>query len=1458
MSGATLRLVSFGLTLTAVHLLDTRLFMIYNEDHKRCVEAQNANSVTTAACNQTHEAQKFRWVSDNRLMSVAHKLCLGVPSKTDWVPVTLYPCDRQSQLQKWECRNDMLFAIQGADLYFNYGNKQEKNIMLFKGSGFWSRWKIYGTTDDLCSRSSEDMFTLLGNANGDPCTFPFKFENKWFADCTAAGRSDGWLWCGTTTDFDTDKRYGFCPLKYEGIDSLWTKDPLTDNRYQINSKSALTWHQARQSCRQQNADLLSVTEIHEQMYLAGLTSSLTSGLWIGLNSLSFNSGWQWSGGSPFRFLNWSPGNPSVEPGKSCVSLNPGKNAKWETLECAQRLGYICKKGNNSLTSFIIPSETGVPINCPSQWWPYAGHCYRIYREPKIQREALTSCRKEGGDLASIHNVEEFSFIISQLGYETTDELWIGLNDLKFQMYFEWSDGTPVTFTKWLRGEPSHENNRQEDCVVMKGQDGAWADRACEMSLGYVCKRKPLPQAPGTVELVDKGCQKGWKRYGFHCYLIGQTLSTFAEANQSCVHSKAYLTTVEDRFEQAFLTSLVGLRPDKYFWIGLSDVTIRGTFQWTIEETVQFTHWNAEMPGRKAGCVAMKTGTAGGLWDILNCEEKAKFICKHWAEGVTRPPPPTTTPVPKCPDNWITNDNTHLCYKIFDKKNYEKKTWIEARDFCKEIGGDLATINSKEEQSTIWNSILASGVYHELFWLGLTYANPDEGFIWSDGSPLRYENWAYGEPNYYQQSEFCGELKGEPSMNWNDINCDHLHNWICQIKKGAIPKPEPTAPPTETSIVTEDGWVLYKEHQYYFSTVKETMDNAREFCQKNFGDLVSIESNSKRKFLWRYVSKNGAFKEYFIGLILSLDKKFKWMDGTKVDYVAWDTGEPNFANDDENCVVLYSSLGNWNDINCGYPNAFICQRHNSSINATVVPTEPPPPGGCPGGWDAFGKRCYKVFGLVEEEKKDWHEARKACVKAGGNLASIQNEREQAFLTYHLKDSVGDFWIGLNDINSEHVFLWTEGRGVKYTNWKKGFPAGRRSVLSYSDVDCVVMIGGRSSAAGQWMDEICSNSKGYICQMDTKPSLPQSPTTIPADGFIRFGNNSYSVIRSNLTWNDAQKRCQEASSQLASIPDPYTNSFLWLEMLKFGEPVWLGLNSNLTDGQFLWLDRWRIRFTNWGSEEPTMKYACVYLDRDGFWKTASCTDQHFFVCKRSEEIPPTDPPQLPGKCPESEHIAWIPFHGHCYYVESSTSRNWGQASLECMRLGATLVSIDSAAESHFLTYIVEPFQSKTNFWTGLFRNVDGIWLWSNNNPVTFVNWNSKEPSNDNNHEDCVELYSSSGFWNDLGCSSYKGYICKKPKVIEIETTQEASTTTAGPKKIEVSSSSQSTTGTVIVVILLILSGIGVAGYFFYKRRRFPLTPEENFENTLYFNSETVPGTSDTKGLMGNIEQNEHAIL
>ena len=72
------------------------------------------------------------------------------------------------------------------------------------------------------------------------------------------------------------------------------------------------------------------------------------------------------------------------------------------------------------------------------------------------------------------------------------------------------------------------------------------------------------------------------------------------------------------------------------------------------------------------------------------------------------------------------------------------------------------------------------------------------------------------------------------------------------------------------------------------------------------------------------------------------------------------------------------------------------------------------------------------------------------------------------------------------------------------------------------------------------------------------------------------------------------------------------------------------------------------------------------------------------------------------------------------------------------------------------------------------------------------------------------------------------------------------------------SSNVAGVVVIVILLIITGAGFAAYFFYKKRRVHFPREDTFENTLYFNSGSSPGTSDTKDLMGNIEQNEHAVV
>lgn len=43
--------------------------------------------------------------------------------------------------------------------------------------------------------------------------------------------------------------------------------------------------------------------------------------------------------------------------------------------------------------------------------------------------------------------------------------------------------------------------------------------------------------------------------------------------------------------------------------------------------------------------------------------------------------------------------------------------------------------------------------------------------------------------------------------------------------------------------------------------------------------------------------------------------------------------------------------------------------------------------------------------------------------------------------------------------------------------------------------------------------------------------------------------------------------------------------------------------------------------------------------------------------------------------------------------------------------------------------------------------------------FVLFQSGEPNGFENGEKCVEIYTGSGFWNDLYCDHEKGFACKK---------------------------------------------------------------------------------------------------
>ncbi|KAM3850435.1 macrophage mannose receptor 1-like [Diretmus argenteus] len=1139
-----------------------------------------------------------RWTTSDRLLVPFWRKCLGVQGKSVGSEISLYDCDENSDLQKWECRNETLLALKGQDLYINL--KAEGEVVLSKELGPNNHITISGTSSGACSRTYREHFTIGGNSFGKPCMFPFMYKDRWYADCTTFAASSKRLWCATETKYDHEL-WGFCPTTSS---QHWRKNTVTGAYYQINTQSALTWPQAQASCKQQGASLLSITDPHEQAYVTALIGTDNYHLWIGL-ILDPEHGWQWPDGRPFRYLRWDTGHPLPDPGHNCGIVDSRAQYDWQSSTCSKKLGYICYKPGAPPPPVHV--ETGF---CSSPWIPYNGHCFylkRLQSDQKTWPEAQTECRKEGGDLASIHNVEDQSFVISQLGYVTNDELWIGLNDRKTEGLFDWGDHSTVTFTSWEFGKPSASDS-QEDCVLIRGEKGNWADALCEDKHGFICMKKSASKPSGDEVELNEGCKAGWRKHGSYCYFVGPETKTFDEAKDECKSSDSYLADVSNGVDNAFLVSLVGMRPEKYFWLGLSNQKNIDDYVWTNANSVRFTHWNAEMPGmeipfiiysisrghnlhftivssiqgHRQGCVAMTTGIFAGLWDVLPCTNKEKYICKHLAEGAVLTPAPPTPASTSCAVGWNPVGSRSFCSKLFTGEG--KKTWFEARDYCRAIGGDLLSIHSAAE-------LRLGGRHYGKAWIGLSAPDPSTGYVWSDGSPLSFQHWKDGEPSNTQNVESCAEMYThgwDEDGSWNDAHCESYNVWLCQIRTGVTPKPPPNNTATDYN-VTADGWLEWRGNQYYINQRTMAMEDARHYCKQRHGDLVVINSEAENLFLWKQ----------------------------------WDENQPDFKNNDENCVAMTHRLGFWWDYNCGREQMSICKRSGSPpVNTTVAPTVPPT-GGCPTDWLRFDskpshfyhryeapKRCavmssdpsfdigkwtkqscddtngyvclrnvdpnipvspepatatsyVKVVNdsiKVVTQNMSWYEARKHCEDDSAQLASLRNEWTQVYVELQAIKLEAPLWLGLNKKETGGYFRYVDGWPMSLSNWYRGEPSRDRPCV-YLDVD------------GSWKTAFCNQTMNGVCMRST-------------------------------------------GGTLVSIENPSEQSFIknQTEMYKDSQSsFWIGLYKT-KKGKWLWLDKTVMDYTNWRDNEPDEDNTYGGMSPlDGKWRAGRSYYRRAYVCK-----------------------------------------------------------------------------------------------------------------------------------------------------------------------------------------------------------------------------------------------------
>ncbi|KAK6180703.1 hypothetical protein SNE40_008704 [Patella caerulea] len=1156
---------------------------------------------------------------------------------------------------------------------------------------------------------------------------------------------------------------------------FWEEVPNSDYCYMFSDKQRI-WADARSICKSIGGDLLSITSSVEQAYVTGRISGMQSTtLWIGANDMKSEGGYGWTDKSPFSYMNWFAGEPNnAHNREDCVCMYT-KNGMWNDNRCIARQGFACKKLGQTNSTTTAPTTSpatvasGMTWGCPDLWKGYKGSCYLYIPDLLPQPDALSNCRVQSAELASIPGRSENKYIQSLIPSKKNTIAWIGLNDVRSESEFEWTDGNPVTYTNWASGDPNNLGGNQ-DCVGLLSSSGGWIDLKCADARPSVCRK---PKSAVLKQVVIDGCEKfpGSLGYRGSCYLFVSKPRNWYRAEGFCRSKKGHLATVYDNHVQAYLAAEITLQGDHY-WIGLNDYKSPGVYKWSSRQQVSYTAWSDTHTGNeRKTCTVMNALRPIGLWSSTNCTENHGFICDYPRSGFTNPPITVTTQsnLP-CPNGWT--GYRGMCYKAYVSDKSNQKTFTEARDTCTSVGGDLVSIHNASLEDFFSKTILSNQT--GVFWIGLNDRDTEKSHGWTDGTPFDYANWAKKEPNDWNHQEDCVQYDVD-SNSWYDDNCYLAHNFICQLQKGLTisTTPTPGTAVTSTYECHNSTWLYYDHYCYYLSptsgpNAKLNFFDAEAFCNANAAHLASIHSAEENGFLTSVMNKHSTVM-FYIGLN-DLDLAgYQWPDGTPVNYVDWSPNEPNDAFGGERCTQIQSNRGTWTDVTCGLTNGYVCKKKGTD----TVPITPPPivlqQGGCPPNFvEAKGSsKCYYLAATVDAKiRLNYTAARAACqsMGTGVDIASINSYIEQLTINTLMRGLPVASWIGLNDMRRNGLFMWQDNSQVTYTNWGKHEP-NENLKNKHDRQDCVLVIPKGKSPGGFWVDAQCAMKKSYICQTLRNPSLPSvGPNTSGcSNGYQRFAGSCYSLKTTKRNWADAQTQCQLEGANLVSIADVYEQSFVSLLVFENNAYVWTGLNDKQKAGTYRWIvNSDRVSYTNWGYNEPSKKdgEGCVAMRVNNKWDDSLCNKTFTYVCEIVVNSQVLTTPTTVGTCQKK----WTPFNGRCFRDFSNRNVSWSSANTRCKRARSDLVSIHNADEDNFISSLIT--NSANDIWLGIQRAQNGGYQNSDGTPTNYMNWDVNEPTDGSNtmRQNCVARVAASQRWNDLTCNFKKGYICVKPMALK----------------------------------------------------------------------------------------------
>ena len=249
-----------------------------------------------------------------------------------------------------------------------------------------------------------------------------------------------------------------------------------------------------------------------------------------------------------------------------------------------------------------------------------------------------------------------------------------------------------------------------------------------------------------------------------------------DINALAAGMRSSLAEIQDEEKDKVIKDFVADQIRKYYYIGASVEEKGKAWKWNSGSEMSYTNWGMNQPDC-AGDNEFYLGVTqpSGKWnDMPSYFNDGGFIVE--------------TPLDMKADAEFEYDGKIV---KFYKASLPYKV---AQRFCEENGGSLVKIDSQEKNDAIAKKV--AEIDEWTFFIGATDEKEEGTFVWQDGRPLTYRNWAANEPN---NDTICGEedyVQMYRDGTWND-----LHGWRNRV--GFIgefdkePAPTPTVKPQET-------------------------------------------------------------------------------------------------------------------------------------------------------------------------------------------------------------------------------------------------------------------------------------------------------------------------------------------------------------------------------------------------------------------------------------------------------------------------------------------------------------------------------------------------------------------------------------------------------------------------------------------------------------------------------------